>query len=329
MNEIQFLQPWLFALALLATVILLLRRRLLRFSVQHPRADRFAGCGFGRPPAWLYIPRFFDWCALLLLVAALTQPVLPVGLRKTVVQALDLILCVDISASMSMKMGQQTKGPTASVSSKPSGPTRMEAVKRVALDFIKNRPQDRIGLVVFSANAYVVNPLTTDHRVLSEYISLVDTNTLIGEGLTSVGAGLQASNQVMSLFSSGQKGEGKVVIVLTDAEQNYGLKANVPLQESRQNRTKVYFIGVGVPIEHVLFDQIALVHSTGGDAFDAVDLPALQKISQQIDRLQRNPVEVTEYFRNQPVDRPLLVLASVLMALSCVLRALRVFYTTG
>jgi len=63
-----------------------------------------------------------------------------------------------------------------------------------------SRPQDRIGLVVFSVNAYLVNPLTTDHLVLSEYIEMMDGNTLIGEGLTSVGEGLRLFNDLLSFF---------------------------------------------------------------------------------------------------------------------------------
>ena len=74
-------------------------------------------------------------------------------------------------------MQKNVEGPSEAVSAS-SDPqlTRLEAVKQVALDFIRSRPQDRIGLVVFSANAYLVNPLTTDHQVLSEYIELVDGN---------------------------------------------------------------------------------------------------------------------------------------------------------
>ena len=161
----------------------------------------------------------------------------------------------------------------------PSDPglTRLEAVKQVALDFIRSRPQDRIGLVVFSANAYLVNLLTTDHQVLSEYIEMVDGNTLIGEGLTSVGEGLRLSNDLLSFFLGADKDrEGKAIIVFTDAEHNYGRRPNRPLERARQNKTRVYFVGVGVPIESVLGALTSVVRETGGDYFNASHVEELR-----------------------------------------------------
>ena len=325
MTQIDILRPDLSALVLLPVVILFLRGRFWGMSLQHPLADRTLSSGFQPPPPWLYIPRLTDWIIILLLVGVLVQPVLPIGRRTTVVRALDLVLCVDLSASMQQKIGDQAG---AFSSSSGSGLTRLDAVKQVALDFIRNRPIDRIGLVVFSANAYVVNPLTTDHHILSEYIEMMDGHTLIGEGLTSVGAGVQVSNELFSFFSADRK-KGKAIIVFTDAEHNYGLKPDGPLEEARQAKTNVYFIGVGVPIEAVLGELTNVVRATGGDSFNAMNAQDLREASQQIDRLQRNPVETTEYFRNQPLYPPLLNLAFLFVVLGCALRALPIFYVTG
>jgi len=259
-------------------------------------------------------------------VGVFIQPVLPIGQRQTTVRALDLVLCIDLSASMR----KNVEGPSEAVSAS-SDPqlTRLEAVKQVALDFIRSRPQDRIGLVVFSANAYLVNPLTTDHQVLSEYIGLVDGNTLIGEGLTSVGEGLRLSNDLLSFFGTDQDREGKAIIVFTDAEQNYGRKPDRPLERARQNKTRVYFVGVGVPIESVLGSLTGVVRETGGDYFNAMHVEELREVSRQIDRLERNPVQITEYLRNQALSLPLLVAASCLLVVGCALRAFPSFYVTG
>ncbi|MEE8348644.1 MAG: hypothetical protein V3R94_03670, partial [Acidobacteriota bacterium] len=100
MSEIDILRPELLLLGLVPVVVLLLRWRFWRNTVKHPQADRLSSFGLQRPPRWLYLPRFLDWLILLLLVGVFVQPVLPVGQRQTTVRALDLILCLDLSASM-------------------------------------------------------------------------------------------------------------------------------------------------------------------------------------------------------------------------------------
>jgi len=325
MNQIELLRPDLLLLGLVPVVLLLLRWRFWRNTVEHSQTDRFPSLGLRRPPRWLYLPRVLDWMILVLLVGVFIEPVLPVGQRQTTVRALDLILCLDLSASMRKGIEEEP----GSLYVIPGEVSRLDAVKEVALDFIASRPQDRIGLVVFSANAYLVNPLTTDHDVLTEYIEMLDGNTLIGEGLTSVGEGLQVSNELFSFFEVDDQKDGKAIIVFTDAEQNYGRKPDGPLQVARQNNTRVYFVGVGIPVEVVLGSLTSVVEATGGGHFDAMNAGDLERVSRQIDRLQRNSVEITEYFRNQALAWPLLVLAFVLLVGNCALRALPVFYVTG
>ena len=325
MNQIEVLRPGFLILGLVPVVLLLLRWRFWRNTLEHPQTDRFLSSGLHKPPRWLYLPRLLDWMIILLLIGVFIQPVLPVGQRQTTVRALDLILCLDLSASMRKGIEEEP----GSLYALPGEVSRLDAVKEVALDFIRSRPQDRIGLVVFSANAYLVNPLTTDHDVLTDYIELLDGNTLIGEGLTSVGEGLQVSNDLFSFFNVDQEREGRAIIVFTDAEHNYGRKPDRPLEVARQNNTRVYFVGVGIPIEMVLGSLTSVVQATGGGYFDAMNAEDLQRVSQQIDRLQRNSVQITEYFRNQALAWPLLILASILLVVDCALRALPVFYVTG
>jgi len=326
MSQIEFLRPSLVLLALIPPLVFFLRRRFWRRTIQHPQAARFLQSGLRKPPRWLYIPHLMEWLIIFLLVGVLIQPVLPIGKRTTIVRALDLVLCIDLSASMRKKFDAE-EGTSLSVAE--SQLNRLDAVKQVISDFIRSRPQDRIGLVVFSANGYLVNPLTTDHQVLAEYIQLMDGNTLIGEGLTSVGEGLQVSNELLSFFGLDREKKGKAIIVFTDAEQNYGLKPDRPLEEARLNQTNVYFVGVGVPIESVLGKLTGAVRATGGNFFDASNAEDLRAASREIDRLQRNPVEITEYFRNQSLALPLLVVVWILFLVNSGLRALPTFYVTG
>lgn len=323
---IELLRPELSALILLIIASLALRRRFLGRSLTHPQADAYRTSHLQSPPRWLYLPRVLDWLICLALVAVLIEPVLPLGNRRTAVRALDLVLCIDLSSSM-QKSIESAEEPQADLEA--GKVTRLQAVKQVALDFIRSHPQDRIGLVVFSANAYLVNPLTLDHQVLSEYIEMMDGNTLIGEGLTSLGEGVAVSNELLELMGSGPDKQDKAIVVFTDAEQNYGRKPDRPLERARQENIRVYFIGVGVPIESVLGPLTAVVEATGGASFDAMSTEALREVSERIENLQRSSVEVTEYIRNQPLSLPLLGLASLLLLVSILLRAFPAFYATG
>jgi Ca-activated chloride channel family protein len=328
MGGVVFLRPEWGALLVLALLAVVARRRWLRFNLCHPHADGLPACGLRRPGLWPYVPQVLDWGMLALLTGALAQPVLPVGQRRTTIQALDIVLCVDLSASMGIPLEPQPAGAVFPLLG-ASGPSRMEAVREVALDFVRNRVHDRIGLVVFSANAYVVNPLTSDHTLLSQYLRMVDNRTLISEGLTSVGAGLEMANQLLDFFRGGQTQGGKVIIVLTDAEQNYGTQPDAPLETARQSDTRVYFIGVGEPVEDILLGRVDLVRATGGGAYNAASAADLRRISYEIDRLERNRVQVTEYFRNQRVDTPLLLTAVACLLGAWGLRSFRAFYLTG
>ncbi len=88
-------------------------------------------------------------------------------------------------------------------------------------------------------------------------------------------------------------------------------------------------MGVGVPIESVLGALTGVVRETGGDYFNAAHIEELREVSRQIDRLERNPVQITEYLRNQALSLPLLIAASFLLVVGCALRAFPSFYVTG
>src|SRR5436853_388055 len=115
----------------------------------------------------------------------------------------------DLSASMQEQM------------SRPLPATRLDATKAAIKSFVARRIDDRIGLVVFSDNAYVVSPLTFDHRYLARYIDTVDHDSLRGEGMTAIGEGLALSNFLLARAAvSGRR--NKVIVVFTDGENTTG-----------------------------------------------------------------------------------------------------------
>src|SRR5437867_4470091 len=140
---------------------------------------------------------------VLLLGAALMQPVLPYSQAEITSRGLDIVIALDLSSSMLEEMGRVrpprtfqnlTFTTSDSAAAKKSVKTRLTATKDAIKSFVASRRDDRIALVVFSDNAYVISPLTFDHEYVIRYVDLIDDQVLRGEGLTAIGDGLGLSN---------------------------------------------------------------------------------------------------------------------------------------
>ena len=188
-------------------------------------------------------------------------------------------------------------------------PDRLEVSKRVAADFVEKREYDRIGLSVFSGEAFTQCPLTTDHRIVKEFLAslrcgILDDGTAIGMGLATGVNRLKESDA-----------KSKVVILLTDGVNNAGyIKPLTASEIAREFEVKVYTIGVGstgdaltpvsrrsdgryifglarVEIDEDLLQQIA--DMTGGKYFRATSAESLERIYAEIDQLEKTEIEVT------------------------------------
>jgi Ca-activated chloride channel family protein len=205
-------------------------------------------------------------------------------------EGIDIILSVDISLSMLARDFE---------------PDRLEAAKRVAAEFVKSRPNDRIGLVLYEGEAYTACPATTDHTMLLQKIGeikagVLDTRqTAIGMGLGLAVARLRDDNLV-----------SKVVILMSDGVSNAGEIDPYTAAELAQNKNvKVYTIGIGsrgtapFPVQTVFgtryqqmeveIDEEALTfiaESTGGKYFRATDESALSEIYATIDEMEKTEV---------------------------------------
>jgi len=188
-------------------------------------------------------------------------------------------------------------------------PNRLEAAKDVASEFILSRPNDNIGLVVFSGESFTQCPLTSDHAVLVNLFNGVKYG-LIEDG-TAIGLGL--ANAVSRIKES--KAKSKVVILLTDGSNNRGDIAPITAAEiAKTFGIRVYAIGVGshgivnIPVPTPLgvqyqqmqseFDEKSLqdiASMTGGKYFRATDNSKLRKIYQEIDKLEKTKINVKEF----------------------------------
>ena len=214
-------------------------------------------------------------------------------------------------------------------------PNRLEAAKKVAKTFIGNRPNDRLGLVVFAGESFTQCPLTTDHSVILNLFADVKSGML--EDGTAIGMGLATS--VKRLKDS--EAISKVVILLTDGDNNSGSIAPATAAEiAKEFGVRVYTIGVGtrgtapmpftdpfgrtryqdveVKINEELLTRIADL--TGGKYFRATDNATLEEVYREIDELERSKIDVTEYRKRKEEFLPFAMAALLLLACEVILK---------
>ncbi len=234
-------------------------------------------------------------------------------------EGINIVLALDVSGSMLAEDLQ---------------PNRLEAARRVAADFIDARPGDRIGLVIFQAEAFTQCPVTSDHRVLLEQLlaarsGLLEDGTAIGTGLATAVDRLRAT-----------EGKSRVVILMTDGVNNAGVVDPVTATGIAQSYgVRVYTIGLGtrgaapmriptpmgdatqmvpVEIDEPLMQRIA--QSTGGRYFRATDNEALDRIYGEINRLEKYAVQSTTYRRYAELFYPVALAALACLFLEGLLR---------
>ncbi len=250
----------------------------------------------GWKPVLKNLMRILSLLAFAGLVIAMARPQEALQEENITSEGIDIVLAVDVSGSMLARDFE---------------PDRLGAAKNMGIDFVDKREFDRIGLVVFAGESFTQCPITADHQVIKKLFSEVRSG-LIEDG-TAIGMGLATS--VSRLKDS--KAESKVVILMTDGVNNSGFIDPITAAETaEQFSVKVYTIGVGtegnapypvktmfgtrlqqmeVNIDEDLLKEIA--EKTGGQYFRATDNNSLQKIYDQIDKLEKTEIEVSRVKR--------------------------------
>ncbi|WP_299674973.1 VWA domain-containing protein [uncultured Dokdonia sp.] len=261
--------------------------------------------------------------ALAVLITAMARPqTTDVSTRTKSTRGIDIIIAIDVSASMLAK---------------DLRPNRLEALKLVAADFIKGRPNDRIGLVEYAGESYTKTPITSDKSIVLSSLNSIRYNNII-EGGTAIGMGLSTS--VNRLKDS--KALSKVIILMTDGVNNAGfIDPKIASELALEFGIKTYTIGVGtngtalspvalnnngsfvydnvpVEIDEDLLKEIAEV--TGGKYFRATNNKKLKEIYDEIDKLEKTEVEEFKYTNYEEKYRPLILLAGILLLLELLLK---------
>ena len=256
--------------------------------------------------------------ALLFIAVALADPVVPHSEGEIKSRGLDIVLVLDLSSSMQEFM-----------SGLKDGPTRLETTKKALIDFIGRRPDDRVGLIVFSDYAYLVSPLTLDHRYLSQYVSKIDADTLRDEGLTAIGDGIALGNTLLTRQKIARSSGNQVMVIFTDGEHNYGADPINTLADTDAAGIRAHM--VLVDLDEVVRQRPAVlrlvetVRGYGGRSFDADTATELQEASIAIGKLEKGWLVQTRYLRNRPVYHYFTAPAIVLLACAFLLRAVPYF----
>jgi Ca-activated chloride channel family protein len=257
---------------------------------------------------------------------AIMQPVIPYSQADLSSRGLDIVLLLDLSSSMQEEMGSgQLKTTTVTI----TGRTRMDAVKDAVKRFIRMRRDDRVGLVVFSDNAYVISPLTFDHEYLLNYVDFVDDKILQGEGQTAIGDGLALANYVLARQATANSRGHQVVVLFTDGENNRGREPVDVLVESKKAEIRVHVVGVDLESEvkekPAVQMLMAAVEDNGGRYFSADSERDLTAASRAIDSMEKGLLVSRVYVRDVPVYQWFAIPALVALALALSLRAIPYF----
>ena len=259
--------------------------------------------------------------AVALLIIALARPQTSLSRQDISVEGIDLVIALDISGSM---LAMDFK------------PDRLEAAKDLAIEFIDGRPTDRIGLVIFSGETFTQCPLTTDHAVLKNlfrdiHSGMIEDGTALGDGLAT------AVNRLR-----GSKAVSKVIILLTDGVNNMGsVDPRSAAEIAKLYGIRIYTIGIGtmgqapypvqtpfgmqtqmmkVEIDEPLLMEIA--KGTDGKYFRATNNAKLRSIYQEIDKMEKSKIDVTEFRKKKEEFLPLVILAFIFIGIEMLLRYL-------
>ena len=283
--------------------VLILFRKFVKF-LKRPVLELSLPKRVARGNPWTYlrlIPTGFFFLALILIVVALARPQRSNERVEQFTEGIDILLVMDISESMDLQ---------------DFTPNRLEAAKKTAIEFIEGRFGDRIGMVVFSGEAYSLSPLTNDYKLLTSLISEINFTMIEAKG-TAIGSAIAAGTNRMKDSET----PSKVMILLSDGESNAG---NVdPLfaaQLASAFNIKIYTIAVGkdgmVPYGTDFFGRPQMVESYldettlreiarigNGQFFRASDGTTLQQIFDQINTLEKAEIlenrykETADYYR--------------------------------
>jgi Ca-activated chloride channel family protein len=325
MGKITFLNPeffWLFVLLPVAVIWLYWKRNEQEATLKISSTQGFKNSGsiITKLKPFLHV---FKILALSCLIIALARPrTVDISNQTKTTKGIDIVMAIDVSGSM---LAKDLK------------PNRMEALKRVASDFVSERPNDRIGLVLYASEAYTKTPVTSDKAIILEAIKGIKYDNVLKDG-TGIGMGLATA--VNRLKDS--KAKSRIIILLTDGVNNAGfIEPETAADIAKQYGIKVYTVGIGtngmaefpyayapnggflfkmqkVEIDEQLMKSIA--RKTDGTYFRATSNDKLAEIYNSINKLETTEIQELKFYDYDEKYRLFVIAAGILLLMEIGLR---------
>jgi Ca-activated chloride channel homolog len=267
-----------------------------------------------------HLPFLLRMLSLACIIVALARPQKRNEKQTSEGEGIDIVLCMDVSGSMG---------------SPDIPPSRMAVAKEVAEEFIRSRPTDRIGLVIFSGESFTQCPITSDRATLISQVQTLESRTRLDDG-TVIGEGLATAVDRLSKSEA----KSKVIILLTDGKEDPPATRLIDpltaLEIAKSRGVKVYTVGMSADpaaatqaingkknasadfLDEQLLSKIS--SETGGQYFRARDKEGLQSIYKQIDQLEKTKVEVKSSLRYQERFFPFMLAALLFIFIETILR---------
>ena len=325
MEKLSFLNPeffWLLLLIPAAAAWLYLKRDQQTATLKISSTEGFSDSKSFFVKLYPFLG-VFRLLALTALIVAMARPrTVDISNKTKTTKGIDIVMAIDVSGSM---LAKDLK------------PNRMEALKKVAASFVDERPNDRIGLVVYASEAYTKTPVTSDKAIILQAIESIKYDNVLQDG-TGIGMGLATA--VNRLKDS--KAKSKVIILLTDGVNNAGfIEPETASDIAKQYGIKVYTVGIGtngmaefpyaiapngqflfrmmqVEIDEQLMKNIA--RKTDGKYFRATSNNKLEEIYAAINKLETTEIEELKFYDYDEKYRPFVWLAGFLLLLELGLR---------
>ncbi|WP_309614175.1 VWA domain-containing protein [Flavobacterium sp.] len=325
MKEVSFLNPeffWLFLLLPAAVLWQIWKRKqqsatLKISSVKGFKAQKSL---LAKLKPFLFVLRLL---ALSSLIIAMARPrKVDISSQTKSTKGIDIVMAIDVSGSM---LAKDLK------------PNRMEALKKVAENFVERRPNDRIGIVVYASEAYTKTPVTSDKAIIQEAIQSIKYDNVLQDG-TGIGMGLTTA--VNRLKDS--KAKSKVIILLTDGVNNAGfIEPETASQIAKEYGIKVYTVGIGtngnamfpyayapnggflfrmMPVEIDVNLLQTIARNTGGKYFRASSNSKLESIYKEINKLETTEIQELKFYDYDEKYRLFVWIAGILVLIEFGLR---------
>jgi len=325
MKEVSFLNPeffWLFLLLPLAIAWQIWKRKQQTATLKISSVNGFKSQKslLAKLKPFLFVLRLL---ALSSLIIAMARPrKVDISSQTKSTKGIDIVMAIDVSGSM---LAKDLK------------PNRMEALKKVAANFVEGRPNVRIGIVVYAAEAYTKTPVTSDKAIIQDAIRGIKYDNVLQDG-TGIGMGLTTA--VNRLKDS--KAKSRVIILLTDGVNNAGfIEPETASQIAKEYGIKVYTIGIGtngdamfpyayapnggflfkmMPVEIDVNLLQAIAGNTGGKYFRANSNSKLESIYSEINKLETTEIQELRFYDYDEKYRPFVWIAGILVLIEFGLR---------